>query len=70
MAEAVAWQDPANAPVWQEVLVKYEGPPSRRSQPDCVGTAVKLEDGTWDLGSWPKYRRVIGWMPFPDGEAQ
>lgn len=57
----MTWRNPEEAPVWQEVIVHYAGPRCLKSQPDCVGTAVKFEDGRWGLGSFPEHREILGW---------
>lgn len=59
------WQNVETAPLWVEVIVKYSGNRALKSQPNCIGTAVQTDLGVWDLGSFPKHRTVLKWMPLP-----
>lgn len=60
------WQPIATAPIWVEVIVKYSGKRTHKSQPNCVATSVKVDDGSWDLGSMPNGKTPTHWMPLPE----
>lgn len=60
------WQPIETAPIWTEVIVKYSGSRITKSQPECVATSVKMEDGSWSLGSKPISRKPTHWKPLPE----
>lgn len=60
------WRNTENAPLWEEVIVKYDGNRATKSQPNCIGTAVQVKPGVWDLGSFTKHRNVLKWCPLPE----
>lgn len=65
----MSWKPIETAPLWVEVIVRYDGNRCLKSQPNNVCTAVQTDIGKWDLGSLPDGRTPISWMDLPNWEG-